>query len=485
LKKKNFWGFASALLAFLACLILSFPAGAVWPFGRGGSNGPIDDLPTAAAEILSRAIRLDTTNPPGNERPLAELFVDVLKSQGIESKLVETPEGVSSQGRAAAWGRVPGNGRARPIILLSHLDTVPADAAEWAVEPLAGVVGGGYVVGRGALDAKGVGVAHLMTLVELSRREKPLDRDVIFLATPDEETGGRDGAGWLVAQRKDLLRDAQYLLTEGGGILAGNGDGVPVWGVSVAEKSPCWLRVTARGTPGHSSAPSADAAVPRLIAALDRVRTMQTEVRVTPEVQRMFEALAPYAADEDREGYAHLSLGLAVDPRFRSRFLSSRGRAALVRNTVTITVLEGAPRTNVAPAEAYAHLDARILPGQRCDVFANGIRAVISDPGVEVEPILAFPSRSSPADTPLFDAIRQAAAEVDPGAVVAPRVIAGFTDAHYFRNLGIVAYGFVPRWLPASESRGVHGPNERISIQNLDRGVKTLVKILEQLDTVQ
>ncbi len=478
---KCFLGVGGAALALLVAFSLPSPAGAVWPFGRAGPDAPIEDLAAAAAEILSRAIRMDTTNPPGNERPLARLLVDVLEDQGIEAKLVETPKGVATEGRAAAWGRVPGNGRARPIILLSHLDTVPANASEWAVEPFSGVVGGGYVVGRGALDAKGVAVVHLMTLVELARRETPLDRDVIFLATPDEETGGRDGAGWLVAQRKDLLRDAQYLLTEGGGILAGNGGAVPVWGVSVAEKSPCWLRVTARGTPGHSSAPSADAAVPRLIAALERVRNMQTDVRVTPEVQRMFEELAPYAAEEDREGYAHLSLGLAVDPRFQSRFLSSRGRAALVRNTVTITVLEGAPRTNVAPAEAYAHLDARILPGQRCDVFANRIRAVISDPGVEIEPILAFPSRSSPADTPLFDAIRATAAELDPGAAVVPRVIAGFTDAHYFRDLGIVAYGFVPRWLPPSESRGVHGPNERIAIQNLDRGVKTLVRILEHL----
>lgn len=477
----RFFALGGLLAGLLAVLLSARPAAAVWPFGREPAPDPAADLGAAAADLLGRAIRIDTTNPPGDERPLAQLFVDVLRQAGVEAKLVETPSGASSVGRALAWARVPGKGHARPLILLSHLDAVPAEPAEWAVEPLAGVVGGGYVVGRGALDAKGVAVVHLMTLLELARREEPLDRDVIFLATPDEETGGRDGAGWVVSSRKDLIRDAEYLLTEGGGILVGNGAAPPVWGVAVAEKSPCWMRVSARGTPGHSSAPSADAAVPRLIAALERVRKMETEVHVTPEVERMFRELAPYASAEDAPLYERLALSLDVDPLFRSRFLSNRGRAALVRNTVTITVLQGSPRTNILPAEAYAHLDARILPGQSCKVFANRIRTVVADPGVEIEPILSFASRSAPADTPLFDAIRTVAAEVDPDAAVVPRVIAGFTDAHYFRDLGVVAYGFVPRWLPASETRGIHGPNERISIQNLERGTRTMVRILEQL----
>jgi acetylornithine deacetylase/succinyl-diaminopimelate desuccinylase-like protein len=210
---------------------------------------------------------------------------------------------------------------------------------------------------------------------------------------------------------------------------------------------------------------------------------METEVRVTPEVERMFAELAPYAAPEDRPGYERLSEGLELDPAFRGRFLSDRGRAALVRDTVTVTVLEGAPLTNVLPAEARADLDARILPGQRCDVFANQIRAVIADPGVEVETLLSVYSSSAPAQTRLFDAIREVAAEVDPGAAVVPRVIAGFTDAHYYRELGIVAYGFVPRWLPPAETLGIHGPNERIAVHNLERGIAALVRILEVLDS--
>jgi len=471
LKKGEFFLLGCALA--LACSSGRAP----WPL-----EDPERGLGAAAAEVLGRAIRMDTTNPPGDEAPLATLFVDVLRAHGVEARLVETPSAGSKQGRAAAWARVPGHGWQRPIVLLSHLDVVPADPSEWAVDPFAGIVGGGYVVGRGALDAKGIAVVHLMTLLELARRAEPLARDVIFLAVPDEEAGGREGAGHLVSTRKDLLRDAEYLLTEGGGILVGEGESPPVWGVAVSEKTPCWMRVSARGTPGHSSAPTRDAAVPRLVAALEKVRRLETEVWVVPEVAAMFEALAPFAAPADRTAYRQLALALDVDPVFRSRFLSDSGREALVRNTVTITVLEGSTRTNVLPAEAHAHLDARLLPRQGCEVFANQIRAAIDDPGVEVDTLLSFRSGSSPAQTPLFDAIRAVAAEVDPGAAVVPRMIAGFTDAHYFRSLGIVSYGFEPRWLPPSETRGIHGPNERISIANLERGIRTLLRILERLD---
>jgi acetylornithine deacetylase/succinyl-diaminopimelate desuccinylase-like protein len=450
-------------------------------WSRPAYPDPRQDLPGAAAAILADSIRLQTVNPPGNEEPLAAYLAGVLRNEGIEARVIETPPGESKVGRAAVWARVKGTGRGRPIVLLSHLDVVPADNAEWAVAPFEGVSGGGYVVGRGALDAKGVAVVHLLTLVEIARREQPLDRDVIFLATPDEETGGQDGAGWFVREHPELLSNAEYLLTEGGSVLLPNGNLPPVWGISIVEKTPCWIRITARGTPGHSSAEPRDAAVPRLLDALSRVRELDTEVRVVPEVATMFANLAPYAAPEDRAGFKSLANSLESDTAFRNRFLSDRGQNALVRNTVTITVLQGAPKTNVLPAEAFAHLDARLLPGERCEDFADEVRAAIEDPGVSVEPLLAFAAKSSPVDTDLFRAIREVAAETDPGSVVSPRVIAGFTDAHYFRDVGIVSYGFVPRWLPPSESHGIHGPNERISVQNLDRGVRTMVRILEQL----
>jgi acetylornithine deacetylase/succinyl-diaminopimelate desuccinylase-like protein len=472
---------ALGLLLAAAAAFLPGTARAIWPFRNGDWPDPAQDLRGAAAALLSQAIRFPTVNPPGDELPLAEWLAKVLRSEGVEAKVVETPSGDSKLGRGALWARVPGTGKRRPVILHSHLDVVPAEPSEWAVGPFEGVTGGGYVVGRGALDAKGITIVHLLTLLELARRETPLDRDVILLATPDEEMGGRDGAGWIVANRRSLLLDAEFLLTEGGGVLVDEQGGRHIWGVAVSEKPPCWLRLVARGTPGHSSAEPRDAAVPRLVAALERVRNYEGKVEVVPEIARMFAALAPYARPEDKGPFANLANALAHDPAFAQRFLADRGQAALVRNTVTITVLQGGPKTNVMPAEAYAELDARLLPGDSCERFAAEMHDVIDDPGVRVETLLSIPARSSPAETELFDAIVRTANELDPGAVVVPRVIGGFTDAHWFRDAGIVAYGFLPRWLPPDESRGIHGPNERVSIDNLERGVKTTVRLLENL----
>jgi acetylornithine deacetylase/succinyl-diaminopimelate desuccinylase-like protein len=377
---------------------------------------------------------------------------------------------------------VPGTGKRRPVVLLSHLDVVPAEPEEWTLSPFEGVAAAGHVVGRGALDAKGIAVVHLLALAELARRGAPLDRDVILLAVPDEETGGRDGAGWIVREQPELVRDAEYVIAEGGAILPGHGSSPDLWGVAFSEKSPCWLELRARGRAGHGSAASGDGAIPTLVAALDRLRRWDQPVRVTPEVAAMFAALAPYAASEDRAGLSDLAAALREDEAFRRRFLAEPGRAALVRNTVEVTVLEGGGSTNVVPAEARAEIDARLLPGDRCESFAERLRDEIDAPEIELRILLDFETRSSRIDTDLFRAIERVAARSGRPAVVVPRAIAGFSDAHYFRERGSIAYGFVPRWLDPRDTRGIHGPNERISLANLTRGVGVLVEILVELD---
>jgi acetylornithine deacetylase/succinyl-diaminopimelate desuccinylase-like protein len=452
------------------------------------ANSPVglapqpETLAERAVRILGDAIRIPSVNPPGDERPVAEFFTRQLVAEGLEAALVETPAGDSTVGRAAAWGRLPGTGERRPLVLLSHLDVVPADASVWQDDPFGGSEREGFVVGRGSLDAKGVAVIHLLTLSELAKRDRPLKRDLLFLATPDEENGGRDGAGYLVRERPDLLRNAEYLLTEGGGVRVGSDGENPVWGVAVTEKSPCWMRVSATGTPGHSSAPPRGAAVSRLIAALEKVRNMEHPILVVPEVQRMFATLAPLAEPGDQAGYANLAGALGRDPEFRTRFLGERAHNALVRNTLAITVLEGAPRTNVLPGEAVAHLDARLLPIESCDAFVEQVRDVVGDARIRIETLLSFRSRSSPVETALYRAIHHVAGATDPDGVVLPRMLVGFTDAHWFRRLGIVSYGFVPRRHRADELRGIHGPNERVSVENLTRSVATLVDIIEELD---
>jgi acetylornithine deacetylase/succinyl-diaminopimelate desuccinylase-like protein len=460
---------------FLSLCVLAC-AGPQPPSARIGAG-----LGARAAALLSESIRIRTVSPPGDERPLAELLVRRLEEAGLEAEVIPTPKGVSKTGRAAAWGVLPGRGKRSPIVLLSHLDVVPAERADWTFDPFAGRLEQGYVVGRGALDAKGVAVVHLLTVTELARRGTRLQRDVVFLATPDEETGGVDGAGYLAARRRELLRGAGYLLTEGGGILTGDGRH-PTWGVGVTEKAPCWLRITSTGTPGHGAVPSRDGAVPRLIAGLERVRRLETPVRVVPEVGAMFHTLASRAPAEDRLGYQDLGFALQSDDDFRLRFLSQPGNAALVRDTVSINVLKASGATNVIPAVATAQLDARLLPGESCESFLKLIERTLADPRLAVDPMLAFDNRSSSADTPLYRAIQRVAEATDPQALVVPRVNAGFSDAHYFRELGLTAYGFVPRWLHPDEARGIHGPDERISIENLERGVETMIEILEELD---
>lgn len=439
-----------------------------------------------AAALLSRSIQIDTSNPPGNERVLAERLAGTLEAEGIETRVIPLPDPDSP--RAALWARLPGRGPGRPLILLSHLDVVPADPNAWTVAPFAGVVGGGYVIGRGALDAKGLTITHLLALVEARRRGRTFARDVILLATPDEEAGGRGGAALIVNHRPDLLGNAQYLLTEGGGILPGEGATPDVWGVAFTEKTPCWVELSARGVPGHGAGPTEDAATHRLVAALGRVMALRYETQVVPAVAQMFAALAPLAAPEDRGGYASLRGSLALDPAFRARFLQDSGRAALVRTTAAITTLSGGERINVLPSEARAGIDARLLPGESCEEFVARLRSVIDDPGISLEIELSFPADAaseSPTDTPLMEAIRRVAAKRRPAAVVVPRMITGFTDAHWFRAHGIVAYGFVPRRLRPPETRSVHGANERVSIENLTHGIETTLETLEELDRVE
>ncbi len=478
-------------LALVLVVLLSFSGGAVgeaqaiWPFDGLFERPPLGER---AAELLAEAIRTPTWNPPGNERALARKLAAALGRSGIENGVLDTPSPDGGPARAAVWGRIRGTGDRPGLVLLSHLDTVPADASEWSVDPYAGEIWDGFVWGRGALDAKGVTISHLMTLIEIAAAGIELERDLIFLATPEEETGGRAGAGWIVKNHPELLQGVGYLLTEGGGIqITRERDGTrpPVWGVTLTEKAPCWLELVARGRGGHSSAPTPDAAVPRLVAALDRIRRFEFPIRITPEVAEMFAALAPVASEWDRAGFENLAATLENDEGFRRRFLGNPGQNAIVRNTVSITVLEGAPKTNVAPPTARAQLDARLLPGERCSDIAQTLSRLIDDPSIRISEVLSFPTRASSRDTPLFRAIAEVAdRQAQPGLVV-PRMIGGFTDAHWFRELGIVAYGFVPRALTADEARRVHGVDERIAVDTLVASIRTTLDLVRTFDAIE
>src|SRR3989449_6915732 len=245
-----------------------------------------------ATALLSQYLRINTTNPPGNEIAAARWLADVLRRDGIEARIFEP-----APGKANLYARLAGDGSARPVILLNHMDVVLASPEYWTVQPFSGLIKDGYIWGRGALDMKGEAIAQLMTLLALKRAHVPLKRDIIFLATSDEEIGAGVGAAWIVEHQADLIRNAEFLLNEGGLTRSDGHGGVEFYGVGTTEKSPFWLDVTARGTAGHGSRPTPDNPVHRLVRALHRIANWQTPLTVTPAAERSFRDLATIEHD--------------------------------------------------------------------------------------------------------------------------------------------------------------------------------------------
>jgi len=431
-------------------------------------------LGNETSDLLADLIRIDTTNPPGGETAAANALARKLDAEGIRTEVIE-----SSPGRGNLYARLPGRGGGRPVILLAHLDVVPADAARWRVPPFSGRRDGGWVHGRGALDAKGVAAMEAMAVIALHRSRQPPPRDVILLATADEETGGKAGAGWLVEHRPDLLGNAEFLVTEGDQIHVDRG-GRKVAQVAIGEKTPCWVKLTARGEAGHGSTPPPQTAVTRLVRAVNKLQRLQTPIRVVRPVEEYFDALSAFEREPMRSRLAHLSKSLE-DPTFLTEFTRNPRQNALVRNTITPTVLSGSPKTNVIPSEASAQLDCRLLPGEKPSEFLAMLRDVIGDDSIEVDTLLSFPASASDADSAFMAAVRKMLA-ADVGRIpVVPSVIPGFTDSHYFREHGIASYGFVPIVLSEADEKGVHGVDERISVENLQAGVRRFVALLRAM----
>jgi acetylornithine deacetylase/succinyl-diaminopimelate desuccinylase-like protein len=372
-----------------------------------------------------------------------------------------------------------GTGEKKALILLHHLDVVPAVKEDWEIDPFAGIVKDGYVHGRGAIDCKGVGVSQFLTFALLKRFGFSLKRDLIFLGTADEEAGGRNGAGWFVENHPELIADAEFLLTEGGGIRVHNGQ--RSYNIDIAEKAPCWVQLDAHGPAGHGSMPLPETAVTRLIRALEKIRHHETEVKVIPAVQAYFTALAEREEPAKADLYRNLERALA-DPMFFKEFTGNPAYNALVRNTISPTVLEGSNKTNVIPSRARAQLDCRLLPGEDPQQFVTTLEKVVDDPEVRFSILLNFPPLASEVETDLFRAIRTVAEKNDPQAQVVPAVLGGFTDAHYFRRKGIVSYGFTALPFSEEDTRRVHGTNERIPLASLQEGIRTLLAVIEELD---
>ena len=431
-------------------------------------------LEQEAVSLLSRYIQIDTTNPPGNETKAAQFFKEIFDREGVEARVIE-----SAPGRGNIYARLRGSGTKKAVMLLNHMDVVPADAELWKEAPFSGTVKDGYIWGRGALDMKGPAIAELMTLLTLKRNNVALQRDVIFLGTADEEAGGALGAGFLLEKHPDLFANVGVVLNEGGGVRLGKDGKVQSYSVSVAEKTPLWLRLIATGAPGHGSTPVADAAVDKLVLALGRLLAYQTPIKVVPEVQKFFADTAAGESEGRRRQYQDLRKALK-DPAFAADFTSNPRNNASVRNTLSVTRLRGSDKVNVIPAEASADIDVRLLPGEDPQSFIGEVRRVIGDENIKIEVLLSFPAAASPVDPEAMKAIQELAKAHDNDAPVVAPLVRGFTDCHFFRAKGISCLGFMPLRNIPSEGL-VHGINERISLDSLVSGVRSLYELVHRL----
>lgn len=457
-------------LSVLICLALA----SVYAVAQSGSPQSIED---EAVAWLQEFVRIDTVNPPGNEYRAVEFYSRIFEAEGIAYETAE-----SAPGRGNIWARLEG-GDEPALILLQHTDVVPADMAYWTTEPFSGELRDGYILGRGARDMKGTGISHLAAFLSLHRAGLPLNRDVVFVASADEEAGGDFGVGWLIENRPQIFEGAGLLLNEGGSgsrTLNGNAEDV-VFGVEVTQKVPVWLRLKAVDVPGHGSSPRTTSSVTRIVDALSILRENPFPPRIIAPVDAYFKGLAVGRSDDWGAAFSNMTLAVQ-DPEFLARLQEDNpGRHGLTRDTCSMTRLSGSSKINVVPPEAWAELDCRILPDRPFEEFVAGVEALVADTGVEVEVLMAFTPAISDTTSRLFSAIERVTRELHPGSRVLPSVSTGFTDSHFTRDKGIVSYGFDPIITPVGEATGVHGNDERINVEAFRRGVSDMRAIVRDV----
>ena len=414
-----------------------------------------DQTANEAVRTLENYIRIDTSNPPGNVTSAAELLSGVLRAEGIEVTKVE-----SAPGKVNLYARLAGSGQAKSILLLHHMDVVPADRTRWNVDPFAGVSKDGYVWGRGAMDMKGLGMIHLYAFLSLKRAGIPLSRDVIFMAVADEETGGELGARWMIENHYQEL-DPEYVLDEGGfGSRDLFVDGKLVFGISIAEKKIVWLKVRAEGVAGHGSQPHQQNPNDRLVRALARLLSHPLPSAPVPVLEKL-----------------RTELGTLEQNKFTH---------AIQHSTISLTTLRsgvGDPvKVNVIPSVAEATLDCRLLPGTSTDEWLAEIRSRLDDSEIELEVLYeSDDSVVTPYEGGLYGALEKAIVRQEPDATVVPILIPYGTDSNAFRHKRAKSYGLTPLILPADVVGSMHGDAERVPVTDMGKGIRIFYEALSEI----
>ena len=426
-----------------------------------------------ASRLLREYVAIDTSNPPGDTRKAADFLASILEREGIPVTRYE-----SAPGKAIVYARLkattsPAAGKA--ILLLHHMDVVPADRTQWKTDPFTPTIQGNELWGRGSMDMKGQGIAQLLALLRLKRERVPLNRDVILLAEPDEEVGGALGARWMIANHYAEL-DPEYVIDEGG---FGSRDlfapGKLVYGVSVAEKKIVWLKLRAEGVAGHGSQPTDQNPNDRLVRALARLLADGDPKRValqasTPDVGRPF------------QGRREPSV-LDVMQAKVGAFAQNKFTNAIQRSTISLTWFRSGvgdpPKINVIPSVAEAGLDCRVLPGTTKDQWIAEIRRRLGESSIAIELINESDDPVvTTADSPLFRNIEAAITRRHSDAVVTPMLIPYGTDSNAFRPKGVKSYGVFPAILSADTVASMHGDAERVPLDGVAEAAQVFFEAL-------
>lgn len=429
---------------------------------------------SSPVELLQALIRLDTSNPPGNERACLEYVAGLLAEAGVEHRFV-----ASDPERPNLVARVPGRGDAPPLLLYGHVDVVPADPLDWAHPPFGGDVIDGEVWGRGALDMKGGVAIMLAALLAAARWQTPPAGDLVLMLTSDEEAGSLPGMKFLVEEHPELFAGVRFGISEFGGFTQWHGSHrfTPI---QVAEKQRCLIRATIRGKGGHAASVVRGTASGKAGRLLQALATRRLPVHVTPVARQMIEAMAGALPLHERAGLRALLV-----PALTDRLLDLIGEGGapldpLLHNTATPTVLAGGQVTNVIPTEITIDLDGRVLPGSSPRALVAELEALA--PGLaEYEIVREEPPAAAQPDMALFPLLEQVNRGKDPGATPIPMLLSGYTDARYVSQLGIQTYGYLPMKLPRHITTTlVHAADERVTVEGLEFGVDCLAEVLRR-----
>ncbi len=444
---------------------------------------PFLDWEAASAETvetIQRLVRIDTTNPPGNELPAVQLVREILLQNGFPADSIQVLE--FAPGRANLVARLRGDGSKRPLLLSGHVDVVPVEREHWSHDPFGGEIDGGYIWGRGTLDMKGFVGMYLETFLQAFRQGTPLKRDLILAVIADEENGFNFGSKFLVDQHRELIA-AEYGLTEGGAMTVHMGN-LRTYPIQVAEKGVTWLNIRAAGDPGHGSMPHSNNAVLHLARAIEKIRRVgHLPVHLTPTFLRMIDVIAAQLPFPTRligpllhnRSFANLILKLVPEKNLQLL-------GPLFYNTVTPTVLKAGGKTNVIPSSAEAHLDCRTLPGQTSEDVVREIHKVVGS-GVDLEILTSSTGTEFSTDTELYALLVRATKAMDSSGLVFPMLIMGATDACQYQRAGITVYGFTPGLLPKDFPLAglAHGHDERLPLSYIESGLPVLWEVVKEI----